>query len=332
MHISIFIPTGNRAESLKIVLDSLVAQTYQDFDIIIVDYKSTDNTPQIIESFNQKLKITVLHQTEKGLARAANMALDIATGDIFIRTDDDVKMSTGWLQAIHDTFTDPQVGGVTGPTVIPEDYKQNRDLFVFENAFKTGNAFWKTIGYIYFNYFMEGNPRKVSYWFDSGAFGIGSNFEEATKEPLHEITNLEACNFSVRTELLRKVKGFDTIYSGVGEYHEADAAFKIKELGYKLMFNPKAYLNHRPSQDGFYNDRPESYSRMINFITFYLRHIKANSYRKFFRFSSYILFLDGYYVYQYIKTKQTSQLGALWATLVGPVIYFADSRIRGNDK
>ena len=146
MHISIFIPTGNRADSLKIVLDSLVAQAYQDFDVIVVDYKSTDNTPQIIESFSQKLKITVLHQTEKGLALAANMALEIATGEIFIRTDDDVKMSPGWLQAIQETFADPQVGGVTGPTVIPDDYKQNRDLFVFENAFKTGNVFWRTVG------------------------------------------------------------------------------------------------------------------------------------------------------------------------------------------
>ncbi len=331
MKASVFIPTGNRAESLKRVLDSLAAQTYTDFEVLIVDYKSTDETPRVIESFKKKLTITVIEQKQKGLSRAANLALDHANGDIFIRTDDDVMMKPFWLEAIVETVKDPKVGGVTGPTVIPDEYAKNRDLFVFEDTFKKGNLFWKIIGKVYFNYFMEGNPRRVSHWFKSGAFGLGSNFESAAKEPVQEATNLEACNFSVRTELLRKVGGFDLIYGGVGEYHEADAAFKIKELGYRLVFNPKAYLNHCPSQDGFFNDRPESSSRMINFIYFYLRHLKVDSLDKALRFISYVLFLDAYYLYMFLKTKQSSQLGAIPATFAGPFVYFlSSSRRRGS--
>lgn len=326
--ISIFIPTGNRASSLQKVLESLVAQTYTDFEVLIVDYKSKDNTDKVIDSFRKKLELQYIEQKDKGLSKAANLALTQAKGEIFIRTDDDVVMSPGWLQAIHNSFKDAKVGGVTGPTVIPKEYATNRDLFVFEEKFKKGNLFWKLIGKLYFGYFMEGTPRRVSHWFRSGAFGIGSNFEEATKEPVHEITNLEACNFSVRTALLRKVGGFDAVYGGVGEYHEADAAFKIKALGYKLIFNPKAYLNHCPSQDGFFNDRPESYSRMINFIIFYLRHIKVDSIDKLCRFMSYILFLDAYYVYQFLITRQRSQLGALSATFMGPFVYLRHAKTK----
>ena len=227
-------------------------------------------------------------------------------------------MSKDWLLAIFDTFSKyKDVGGVTGPTVIPVAFRKNRDLFIIEERFKKGNILWKLIGSLYFGYFMDGQPRRVGHWFDSGAFGLGSNFPEAKNEKQHEVSNLEACNFSVRKNLLKKIGGFDTFYSGVGEYHEPDAAFKIKGLGYKLIFNPKASLNHCPSKQGFFNDRPESYSRMINFIVFYRRHIKLDSLRKFFHFIPYLIFLDAYYIYTAVKTKQLKQLGAIPGTIVG---------------
>lgn len=318
MNVSIFVPTGNRALSLDKTLQSLTKQTYKNFEVIVVDYKSSDNTEAVIKKYSKKLRIKVLRQKTKGLAKAANQALKQARGKIFIRTDDDVIMSKGWLLAIFDTFSkNKDVGGVTGPTVIPVAFRKNRDLFIIEERFKKGNVFWKLIGHLYFGYFLEGQPRQVSHWFESGAFGLGSNFPEVKKEKPHEVTNLEACNFSVRTSLLKKVGGFDTFYSGVGEYHEPDAAFKIKKLGYKLVFNPKASLNHCPSTQGFFNDRPESFSRMVNFIVFYRRHIKLDSLRKFFHFIPYLLFLNSYYIYTAIKTKQLKQLGALPGTILG---------------
>lgn len=318
MIVSIFIPTGNRAISLDKTLQSLRTQSYKRFEVIIVEYKSSDNTTDIIKKYSHHFDIKIIRQKTKGLSKAANLALKQTKGKIFIRTDDDVVMSPNWLRAIVDTFnSSKKIGGVTGPTIIPLAFRKNRDLFIIEERFNKGNFIWKLIGKLYFGYFMEGEPRKVSYWFESGAFGLGSNFPESKKEPTQEVTNLEACNYSVRTSLLRKVGGFDTSYSGVGEYHEADAAFKIKDLGYKLIFNPKASLSHCPSKQGFYNDRPESYSRMTNFIVFYRRHIKLNSVRKFLRFIPYLVFLNAYYIYTAIRTKQPKQLGAVPGTIMG---------------
>lgn len=323
MFVTVFIPTGNRARSLDRTLRSLEKQRYKKFEVLVVDYHSTDETPKVVQSMSKSLMIRLIHQTEKGLAQAANLALSQAKGDIFIRTDDDVVMKPGWLEAIVKTFeTDTQVGGVTGPTIIPKAYRDNRDLFAYEDKFRNGPWYWRLVGSLYLNVFMEGRPYAVSEWFDSGAFGLGSNFETARREKLHEITNLEACNFSVRTKLLKQVGGFDEGYSGVGEYHEADAAWKIKTLGYKLMFQPKAELNHLPSQDGFFADRPASYPRMINFIVFYLRHIKINSWSKLTRFFLYIAFQNCYYIYTAIATRQMAQLGAIPGTVMGFVVYF----------
>lgn len=323
MFVTVFIPTGNRAQSLARTLRSLKDQRYNRFEIIVVDYRSTDDTPQVVKKMSTKLTIRLIAQTEKGLAKAANLALTKAKGDIFIRTDDDVVMKPGWLEAIVQTFEqDSHIGGVTGPTIIPKAYRDNRDLFAYEDKFRHGAWYWRLIGYLYLNVFMEGRPYAVSEWFDSGAFGLGSNFESARREKVHEITNLEACNFSVRTKLLKQVGGFDEEYSGVGEYHEADAAWKIKKLGYKLMFQPKAELNHLPSQDGFFADRPASYPRMVNFIVFYLRHIKINTWRKLTRFFLYIAFQNCYYIYTAIITRHIAQLGAIPGTILGFVVYF----------
>lgn len=315
---SIFIPTSNRGESLKKTLSSLTKQTYNNFETIIVDYKSTDNTQKIVNLYKNILSIRFIEQKEKGLVKAANLALKKAKGEIFIRTDDDVIMKKYWLESIISTFkSNPKIGGVTGPTIILKKYLKNRDLFLFEKKMRHGSLFWKIIGMIYFNYFMEKQFFRVCHWFDCGAFSLGSNYKNSLKQPQQEINNLEACNWSVRTKLLKKISGFNNIYTGVAEYHEADAAFKIKRLGYKLIFNPKVYLNHCPSQDGFFKERPSSFSRMENFLIFTLLHIKPNTISKVLRYFFYLIFINCYYIYQAIKCRQISQLGALVGNFTG---------------
>ena len=217
-----------------------------------------------------------------------------------------------------ETFQDEKVGGVTGPTVIPTSYKNNRDLFFFEKKFRSKNLLWRAVGYIYFSFFLENQSRRVSHWFDSGAFSLGKNFEQASKKPLQEVLNLEACNLSVRKKILIADGGFNEDYdAGLGDYHEAEVAFSVRRAGYICMFNPKAYLNHLPSKDGFFNERPGSYHRMINLIMFYKRNIRLDSPRKLIRFFLYIIFLDCYYLFIAIKSRQLKQLGALSGTVVG---------------
>ncbi len=318
MRVSIFIPTGNRASSLDKVLLSLTKQSYKNFEVIIVDYKSTDNTEKIINKYSNKLRIKVINQKKKGLTNAANMALKNAKGKIFIRTDDDVVMDKGWLNAIVDTFeSDKKIGGVTGPAVIPMRFRANRDLLIIERKFRLGSPVWRMIGRFYFGYLMDNRQYESGLWLDSGAFSFGSNFPQSKKYPQHEVANLEPCNYAVRTKLLKAVGGFDPVYTGVGEYHEADAALKIKNLRYKLIFNPKSSLNHCPSRDGFFNDRPSSYSRMLNFIIFYRRNIRLDSFRKIHKFFAYIIFQNCYYIYAAIVNKQPKQLGAVPGTIMG---------------
>lgn len=316
-YFSVCIPTKNRESSIGMVLDSLVKQSYKDFEVIVVDGGSTDKTLDIVNKYSKKLKIRIATQGG-GLIAQMNKGLSLCKSKIFVRTDDDAVAAKSWLKSIHDVFeSDSNVGGVTGPTVVPKDHFQARDLFYFQRKLKIGGALWKLLGKFYYGYIMEGQPNRVSHWFKSGAFSLGTNYSTSRKQKIQEVTNLEACNWSVRTKLLKKVGGFDSTFSGIGEYHEPDASLKVKNLGYKLIFHPKAEVNHCPSIEGFFNERPLSYPRMINFIIFYKRHIKINSIDKFFRFTSYLIFQNLYYTYQAIAKKQLSLLGCYLGTIVG---------------
>lgn len=315
--ISVMIPTKNRYVSLQKALDSLVEQSFKDFELVVVDGGSTDNTKELVHTYEKHFPI---QWAEKGggLIPQMNVAYQIAKGKYVVRTDDDVIFTKDWLQGIVDAFeTDEKVGGVTGPTIIPEEYAQSRDLFYFEKKFREGSLFWKMLGRLYYGYFLEGTPYRVSHWCKSGTFTLGTNFKTSLDEEIQEVSNLEACNWAVRRDLLVQVGGYDPIYLGIGEYHEPDAAFKIQKLGYKLVFSPKAHLYHCPSLEGFYKDRPDSFPRIINFITFYFRHIRPNTLDKFIRFSMYLGFQNAFYIFQAMCKRQLGLLGAIPGTFVG---------------
>lgn len=95
--VSIIIPTFNRADLISETLDSIVDQTYVNWECIIVDDDSTDNTPKIIESFTRKDARFKYHNRpltkKKGANSCRNYGLDLSTGDFiqFFDSDDIMK-------------------------------------------------------------------------------------------------------------------------------------------------------------------------------------------------------------------------------------------------
>lgn len=88
--VSIVIPTYNRAELLGGAIKSVLEQTYQDFEVLIIDDCSTDSTAEVIASFNDKrIKYTKLLQNSGGSALPRNIGLEIAQGNYIAILDDD---------------------------------------------------------------------------------------------------------------------------------------------------------------------------------------------------------------------------------------------------
>ena len=89
--ISVILPIYNVDKYLCKCLDSLVNQTYENLEIILVDDGSTDNCPKLCDEWKEKdRRIKVIHKTNNGPSSARNAGLDIATGEwiSFIDPDD----------------------------------------------------------------------------------------------------------------------------------------------------------------------------------------------------------------------------------------------------
>jgi len=330
--VSVLIPTKNRGKEITTMLDSLLKQSYKKIEVIIVDGYSTDNTIEVVEGYKDKIDIRVFKK-KGGLVKQVNCGLKELNGEIFIRTDDDAEYTKDTIKEIVRTFQlSDDIGGVSGPTITPD--KNTRDLFLFQEKFKKGGLFWRLVGNFYFNYIFEGKIDKIGEITSSGVATLGANLPYALKlKSSVEMVQHECITYAVRTDLLRKIGGFDEIFSTVGDYHEIDASFRLRDLGYKIMLNPAAYAYHHTSKDGVYSARNGSFWRIVNFINFYFRHIKPNTFRKFFHFFAYLFFQNAYYTYMFIKQRKLVLLGCYFGSIYGILInFFKVSSWRGGLK
>ena len=319
MKADIFVPTSNRINSLRQCLDSLSNQSNKDFHVILVGLKEDDEIKKLISKFSQ-IEIDYFIQKKKGLIGAANEALEKSKNEIFIRIDDDVILDENWYDNLIKTFEiNEKIGGVTGPTLMSEEGLKSRDLTAFLERFKNSKIFLFRFLYRFYNdYLYENKIYEVSQFLQSGVFTLGTNFNTSLSKEISDVNNLEACNWSARTLILRKIGGFDEIYlKGLGDYHEADAAFKIKKAGYRLVFNPNVKLRHNVEVGVVDKARPAPYWRIQNFIIFYFRFFKIKSANQFFRFLSNLLMQNCYYLFRFLTTGKTNQLGSIPGTIVG---------------
>lgn len=87
--VSIIIPTYNRADFLPESVGSVLAQTFRNFEILIVDDGSTDNTREILKSYLSDVRIKYFYQENQGQSVARNLALKHARGEFICFLDSD---------------------------------------------------------------------------------------------------------------------------------------------------------------------------------------------------------------------------------------------------
>ena len=88
--VSVIIPVYNVQDFLAKCIESVINQTINDIQIILVDDGATDNSGQICDEYAKKDKrITVIHKQNQGLGFARNTGLDVANGDYIFFLDSD---------------------------------------------------------------------------------------------------------------------------------------------------------------------------------------------------------------------------------------------------
>ncbi len=106
MRFSVVIPVYNKANTIKASIDSVFAQAFNDFEIIVVDDGSTDNINDVLKEYDN---LTIIHQNNSGVSVARNTGIENAKGDFvcFLDADDlwkDNHLST--LSMLIDKYPD----------------------------------------------------------------------------------------------------------------------------------------------------------------------------------------------------------------------------------
>jgi glycosyltransferase involved in cell wall biosynthesis len=99
MDFSIIIPTYNRADELRETIRSIGKLTAADWELLVVDNKSTDHTRAVVEEESRRFPapLRYLFEAEQGRYAALNTGIRAATGNIIATTDDDARVEPDWL-------------------------------------------------------------------------------------------------------------------------------------------------------------------------------------------------------------------------------------------
>lgn len=207
--VSVVISCYNNAETIRESLKSLLNQNYPNYEVILVNDGSTDNTLEIInEIISGKSNIKIIsYEKNKGVAVARNVGIKSSNGDIIVFSDADCIFERDWMKKLVNKFNDG-VGSVGGPDQCPSD------------------SDWinHSIDYAMTSFIGTGGLRR-------GEKSLGKYHPKG-------------CNFGITREAIEKVGIFDkrlTRYRG----EENELNFRIENAGFNINYSPEALVWHK---------------------------------------------------------------------------------------
>lgn len=134
--VSVIMSVYNGEKYLKEAIDSILGQTYGNFELIIIDDGSTDRSRDIINSYSDRRIRLIVNEANIGLTRSLNRALEHACGEFIARHDsDDVSMPERFERQVAYLKSHPDVAVVgTGAHIIDESGRMTSKLTAAENA------------------------------------------------------------------------------------------------------------------------------------------------------------------------------------------------------
>lgn len=221
MQLSIIIPTYNRADILKECLKRLEDQDFMknEFEVIVVDDGSTDNTKEIVEKAQKKysIEINYLYQKNQGQGIARNYALRYAKGKIVAFIGDDIL-------------------------VLPDFVKQHLN---FHRKYKNENE--AVLGFVGWDPRLEVTP--FMEWLTNGSSVLGKfgghqfAYEKLQGKKRADYNFFYTSNISLKRSLLKK-HPFDSRFSSYG--------WEDIELGYRLTKKENLILYYNPMAVGYH--------------------------------------------------------------------------------
>lgn len=123
--ISVIIPVYNVQDFLKDCIDSVIAQTFKNYEIILVDDGSTDDSGKICDQYNIYKNVQVHHTSNQGLSEARNTGLNFAMGKYVCFIDSDDFVTVNYLQTLYDLIQDDSMISIVPSKLVPQNVNFN---------------------------------------------------------------------------------------------------------------------------------------------------------------------------------------------------------------
>lgn len=234
---SVIVPVYNRPQEVLELLESLVKQTYTNFEVIIVEDGSNLDCKEIVESFSSKLDITYFFKENSGQGFSRNFGFDRAKGDYFIVFDSDCLIPENYFETVEKSLEEQYLDAYGGP---------DREHESFTNT-------QKAISYSMTSLFTTGGIR--------GRKGHVGQFHP------------RSFNMGISREVYEKTGGY--IITRMGE--DIEFSIRILENGFKVGLIPDAFVYHkrRTNLAQFYKQLHFFGRARINIGRFFKNEIKV---------------------------------------------------------
>jgi len=171
MRLSLILATRGRTNELHRLFDSLLAQTHQDFDLIVVDQNEDDRVCPVVAKYQDRLSMRHVRSDSRGHAAANNVGLRLATGDIIVIPDDDCWYPKDIFARLVRMFQEhPEWDGLTGYEASSETAPINVRRFDAEAGQVTLANVWRR--HISFTMFFR--REKLANLFYDETLGVGA--------------------------------------------------------------------------------------------------------------------------------------------------------------
>ena len=218
VEISIIIPVFNQLRFTQACLASLQEnQGTERFEVIVVDDCSTDGTAEAVALIPGV--VYVRNGTNSGFIASCNRGGEKARGQYLVFLNNDTLVRAGWLKALVDTFIEDPYAGIVGSKLIYPDGRLQ----------EAGGVIWRDASG--WNYGKFDDPAKPEY-----------NY-------LREVDYCSAAALMIPKSLFQSVGGFDPRYAPA-YYEDTDLAFKVRQAGYKVLYQPLSEVIHYEGATG----------------------------------------------------------------------------------
>jgi len=251
--LSIIVPTKNREDDLLNCVKSIIEQSVQPDELIIVDDGNL-NSNQLDEILAKtKVKFVYLKKSKPGLAKSRNLGIQKAIGDIIMFLDDDVILDKDYVMNILEVFENDKsnkIGGVGGDIVnTPDD------------------------SHFYFNKIQKVMKKIFLISSDEQGTILPSGFDVPVGRVNYrkKVDILAGCNMSYRRIAIDSIDPFDeNLHGATGYSHGEDTDFSYRiSRKYELIVTPLAKIVHLGSPTGRMTQR-EFTSHMISNRSYFL--------------------------------------------------------------